>query len=891
MKSDTVVTTKGLGTFAGVVTPSVLTILGLVLFLRLGYVVGNVGLTNTLLMLVLATSVSVLTSLSLATAASNLKIRGGGIYFLISRTLGIEFGGAVGLVLYAAMSVSVAFYSIGFAEAAMAALGSDDQLAIRALAAACVVVLMLFALLGSDWATRLQYLVMGLLVVALLSFFIGALPQVSTSTFQDGLGQPSGGTDFWTAFAVFFPAVTGFSQGVAMSGDLRSPSRSIVVGTFTAVGVSTGVYLAALLVLTGAAPLTTLRDETTTIMGTLSIEPWTAEAGVIAATISSAMASLLGAPRVLQRIAEDRIVPPLRSFAVGSGPLNNPRRATLLSAAVALGTVAAGDVNTVAPVITMFFLASYGLINYATYYEARAASTSFRPRFHWYHPMVSLAGALVCAIVVIAINPVAGAVAAFVLWGIHSYLQRQEIPERWSDSVHAHHYGESRRHLLALRGKRGSRRDWRPCMLVFVPHDHASRERMLHIATWLEGGAGFTTAVRVIEGSGPIHRRQAENIALSLENELIEARLPVLSRTVLATDLRSGVQATIQSHGIGAVKANTVVFGWYDLDNSNERDRHRYGEILQEAARFSTNVVIIQSSDAQWEHLRLTPPAERTIVVWWSNDQAGQLMTLMAWLCTRSSEWREATIEVVVPEGPDSTPVDDVRLLLDEARIDARVVPVAATIEAMDAFTESAALAFMPLRVRRKEPLGPLDVPIEQLRGEPSVTVFVLAIDDLDINVEPDESQLARHAQAVDEVLEARQKAEELDNEAARLLVEAELLRLDLDNTDPGRDGGRHRELAVAVDQAEVAAARAYRRYAEWRTRTEERQSRADALDPTIEAPLIDPAAWERSPLNASGNGSTTRSGNGSGNGNGNGNGSRSSNGGSRPHPDPPARR
>ena len=847
---------KGLGTFAGVFTPSVLTILGLILFLRLGYVVGNAGLASSLLILALATSVSVLTSLSLATAASNLRIRGGGVYFLISRTLGIEFGGAVGLVLYAAMSISVAFYSIGFAEALVAVLDIDSEAVVRLVAAACVAVLLGFGWLGADWATRLQFLVMGLLVLALLSFFVGALPATVDASDRAGLWRPASGVDFWTTFAIFFPAVTGFTQGVAMSGDLRTPTRSIVVGTFAAVAVSTAVYAAVMVILAFAATAPDLRDETRTIMGDLSILPWTAHAGVIAATVSSAMASLLGAPRVLQRIAEDRIVPPLRGFAAGAGPLNNPRRATMLSAVIALATIGIGDINTVAPVISMFFLASYGLINYATYFEARGISTSFRPRFRWYDPRVSLAGAVLCAVVVIAINPLAGAVAALVLWAIHTYLRRQELPERWSDSVRAHHYGEALRHILALRQEHASERDWRPCMLVFVPNDPAERKRLVLVASWLGGETGFTTAVRVIEGSGPIDRRRARDIAASLESELAESKLPVFGRAVLAADLRTGVQAIVQSHGLGDVQPNTVVFGRPDLNGSNVGDRHRYGEALQECARFSTNVVIVHCADDRWERALTTASENRRISVWWSDDRAGQLMTLMAWLCTRSSEWEHATLEVVVPESPDS-PVRaaDVRTVLDNARIDASVIPVEASDHALRTALEATTMAFLPLRVHRNEPLGPLDKPVESLGADLPLTVFVLATDELDIDAQPDDSDLARHAQAEDEAAEAWERVRELDESASRLLVEAEVRRLDLNDSDPDRDPDRHRDLTSAAERADVEAAQAYRRYVDWRSRAEERQARADALNPSVDGQLIDPAIWEEQPLGGSANG------------------------------------
>ena len=224
------------------------------------------------------------------------------------------------------------------------------------------------------------------------------------------------------AFAVFFPAVTGFSQGVAMSGDLKTPSRSITRGTFAAVGLSTVVYLAAFVLLAGAAPAAVLVEETTTIMGDVSLASWTMLAGVLAATLSS---GLRFDPRWTPRPAAPRSGPstsPIggvcRRCRVGE---QSPGERTVVSAAIALATVAIGDLNAVAPIISMFFLASYGLINYATYYEIRAGSTGFRPRFRWYDQRASLAGTVLCAGAIVAINPLAGTLAALVLGGLYSY--------------------------------------------------------------------------------------------------------------------------------------------------------------------------------------------------------------------------------------------------------------------------------------------------------------------------------------------------------------------------------------------------------------------------------------------------------------------------------------
>ena len=247
--------TKGtLGTFAGVFTPSALTILGIILFLRLGFVVGNAGLGRALIMLALANGISILTSISLSAIATNLKVKGGGDYYLISRTLGLEFGGAIGIVLFLAQSVSIAFYcigfgevvnamlateiSIGFAEVVNAMLATEISRLPQIIAALAVSFLFILAWLGADWATKFQYGVMAILAAALISFFLGGYFKWDSNLLAQNWSAPASSLGFWALFEIFFPAVTGFTQGVSMSGDLKDPGKSLPRGTFTAVGIS-----------------------------------------------------------------------------------------------------------------------------------------------------------------------------------------------------------------------------------------------------------------------------------------------------------------------------------------------------------------------------------------------------------------------------------------------------------------------------------------------------------------------------------------------------------------------------------------------------------------------------------------------------------------------------
>lgn len=731
-----------LGAFAGVFTPSLLTILGIVLFLRLGYVVGSVGLVEALLIMAGAHLVSIVTSLSVAAIATNLRVKGGGDYYLISRTLGLGFGGAIGLVLFLAQAVAIGFYCIGFAEAMTGIVGLSGPWASRGIAAAAVAGLFAVAWAGADWASRFQYVVMALLVMALVSFALGAMPVWQGEALRANLEQPLAGPPFWMVFAVFFPAVTGFTQGVSMSGDLRDPARAIPRGTFAAVGLSMLVYFAAALLFAGAASNADLAQDGFA-MRRLSQWPATFDAGVIAATLSSALASFLGAPRILQAMGRDEVLPLLRPFAVGSGANANPRRAVLLAGAIALTVVLAGSLNAVAALVSMWFLLSYGLLNYATWYEAQAASPAFRPSFRFFSRRVSLAGAVGCLAVMAALNVTAAIGAAAIVFAVYQYVRLRAVPARWADSRRSFHLQRVREHLLAAQAEPARARDWRPQLLVFSD-DQARRERLLKFAQWVEGGAGLVSVVRVLEMQGAQAVEQRAAAEVTLRRELSAAGSNAQPLVVSTGNLDEAIGIIVQSAGIGPLRVNTAVVNWMQESSLlRTLSTARFGGNLRTAFRLGCNLLMLDANDDEWKALNEQAPQERRVDIWWMPGATGDLMLLLAHLMLRSDDWDGASLRVVsLPpaDGDARALAESIESRLREVRIDATVeVAEQDSPDALYALSRDASLVFMPFSIHGGRFYDGLGDEIDAHLAALPVTVLTLAAQDVALEADPDQ--------------------------------------------------------------------------------------------------------------------------------------------------------
>ncbi|MDJ0619204.1 MAG: amino acid permease [Calothrix sp. MO_192.B10] len=629
---STEVQSSGLGTFGGVYTPSVLTILGVIMYLRFGWVVGNVGLVGTFIIVTLATFITFLTALSVCAIATDKVVRVGGAYYMISRCLGIEVGGAVGISLYFAQALSIALYTIGFAESIVQTFGQLNQTYVALVTTILVAIL---ALTSAQIAVKAQYVIMGAIILSLVCLFLGpSLPNIT----PQGWGIPENGQSFWAVFAVFFPAVTGIMSGVSMSGDLRNPSRSIPTGTLAAVGTGYLVYMGLPLIIAMRADTASLLNEPL-VMKMMSLWQPAILLGVWGATLSSALGSILAAPRVLQALARDGIFPPWMSFlGRGSGENDEPRIGTWVTLSVAIAAVCIGDLNLIAPVLTMFFLTTYLVLNVSASIEGFLQSPSFRPSFkvHW---VLSLLGGIGCLWVMLLINPVATMIAAVIVLGIYFWLQQRELTTTWGDVRRGIWMALLRAGIYQI-GSVEDTKNWRPNLLVFSGSP-SKRWSLIQLANALTHKRGFITVSGVLP-SGSRDLAQQSRLERTIREHLKKQQVQALVRVVTAPDPFEGMLQLVEAYGLGPLVPNTILLG--DSEDATRRDN--YCNTIAQLHYAKRSVMVLR------ENPQRGFGKYRRIDVWWGGMQAnGSLMLLLAYLLHSTIEWRDAQIylKLVVP--------------------------------------------------------------------------------------------------------------------------------------------------------------------------------------------------------------------------------------------------
>lgn len=411
------------GAFKGVFVPTFLSITGVILFLRLGQIVGGAGLLGTIIIILLAVSVTLSTGLSLSSIASNVRIGAGGAYSIINKTLGLEIGGSIGIPLYLAQTFSVALYLFGFAETWQFIFPYHE---IGVVAFAAFIFLFFITFISTRLAVKFQVVIFTLTCLALGLITFGSFP-LGNLEVPFRIAENAG---FWQLFSIFFPAVTGLMAGIGMSGELSDPKRQIPKGILWGLGTSTLVYLGMSVILAYSAPMDELLSNSF-VIANIAIGTPVVIAGILAATISSALTVLIAAPRVLEAMAQSGVIPGSK-FLVSKEDEEEPRNAIILTGLILIPIILGGSLNSIAQVLTMFFLITYVVINLAVFLEQFLGLRSFRPIFKV--PMVvPMYGAVISLIMMFLVNVYASMIALLFIGGVYGLLTKKELPQEKGD--------------------------------------------------------------------------------------------------------------------------------------------------------------------------------------------------------------------------------------------------------------------------------------------------------------------------------------------------------------------------------------------------------------------------------------------------------------------------
>ncbi|XP_054828918.1 solute carrier family 12 member 8 [Eublepharis macularius] len=362
------------GTWDGVFTSCMINIFGVVLFLRTGWLVGNTGILMGMFLVSFVILVALITVLSGIGVCERCSIGSGGVYSMISTILGGQVGGTIGLLYIFGQCVAGAMYITGFAESISDLLSLSNIWAVRGISFAVLLGLLGINLAGVKWIIRLQLLLLFLLAVSTLDFVIGSFTHLDpehgfvgysedlmlNNTFPDY----SSGESFFTVFGVFFPAATGVMAGFNMSGDLRKPARNIPLGSLSAIGISWFLYMVFVFLLGAICTRESLRydfmiAEKVSLVGFLFL------VGLYISSLASCMGGLYGAPRILQCIAQEKVIPILAFLGQGKGPNKTPVAAICLTSLITMAFIFIGQVNTLAPIVTINFMLTYIMVDYS----------------------------------------------------------------------------------------------------------------------------------------------------------------------------------------------------------------------------------------------------------------------------------------------------------------------------------------------------------------------------------------------------------------------------------------------------------------------------------------------------------------------------------------------
>ncbi|MCJ8747257.1 hypothetical protein PDJAM_G00151320 [Pangasius djambal] len=791
-----------MGTLMGVYLPCLQNIFGVILFLRLTWIVGTAGVVQSFLIVFMCCSCTMLTAISMSAIATNGVVPAGGAYFMISRSLGPEFGGAVGLCFYLGTTFAAAMYILGAIEIFLkylvpqaAIFHATDVHAensvmlnnMRVYGSICLSLMAVVVFVGVKYVNKFASLFLACVIISIVSIYAGAVKSIfqppefpicmlgnrtlvrdlfdvcaktvlvgnetvpsklwknfcssengssfhcdeyfaqnNVTEIQGIPGLASGiirenmwgdymekgqilekpslssedvhgsmesfryyvsadiATSFTLLVGIFFPSATGIMAGSNRSGDLRDAQKSIPVGTILAITTTSLVYFSSVVLFGACIEGVVLRDKfgdavsKNLVVGTLSWpSPWVIVIGSFFSTVGAGLQSLTGAPRLLQAIAKDNIIPFLRVF--GHGKANGePTWALLLTALIAELGILIASLDMVAPILSMFFLMCYLFVNLACAVQTLLRTPNWRPRFKYYHWALSFLGMSMCLALMFISSWYYAIVAMCIAGMIYKYIEYQGAEKEWGDGIRGLSLSAARYALLRLEAGPPHTKNWRPQLLVLLKLDedlHVKYPRMLTFASQLKAGKGLTIVGSVIQGNFLDSYGEAQASEQAIKNMMEIERVKGFCQVVVASKVREGIAHLIQSCGLGGMKHNTVVMGWPYGWRQSEDPRAWKTFINTVRCTTAAHLALMVPKNVSFypsNHERFT---DGHIDVWWIVHDGGMLM-LLPFLLKQHKVWRKCKMRIFTVAQMDDNSIQmkkDLATFLYQLRLEAEV--------------------------------------------------------------------------------------------------------------------------------------------------------------------------------------------------------------------------
>ncbi|XP_016992132.1 bumetanide-sensitive sodium-(potassium)-chloride cotransporter isoform X1 [Drosophila rhopaloa] len=631
------------GWIKGVLVRCLLNIWGVMLFLRLSWVVGQAGIIEGFVLILTTTAVTTITALSMSAISTNGVIKGGGTYYMISRSLGPEFGGSIGLIFSLANAVACAMYVVGFCESMLAMMttfewkivdgGVQD---VRIIGCITILLLLIIVVVGMEWEAKAQIGLLIILLVAIADFVIGSFigPKSDLELAKGFLGynatvfknnlfadyRPEKGGiqhDFFSVFAIFFPAATGILAGANISGDLKDPQKSIPKGTILAIVITTGTYLIMVLQCGATVARDATGNLTDVVNGSfafLDCQPGECGfglqnsfqvielvsgfgpliyAGCYAATLSSALASLVSAPKVFQALCKDELYPKIVWFAKGYGKNNEPVRGYVLTFIIASAFILIGELNLIAPLISNFFLAAYMLINFSTFHASLAKPVGWRPTFKYFNMWLSLLGAILCVAVMFLISWATALITFVAVLALYLIVAYRKPDVNWGSTTQAQTYKNALMSVQQLNNVEEHVKNYRPQILVLsgLPN---TRPVLVDLAYMLTKNLSLLVCGHVLRGSSS--QKYRTNLQERASNWFRKHRVKGFYALVDGEDFESGTRALMQATGIGKLKPNIILMGYKtDWQTCDRKELVQYFNVMHKALDMYLSVAILRA--------------------------------------------------------------------------------------------------------------------------------------------------------------------------------------------------------------------------------------------------------------------------------------------------------